>query len=88
MSQTIIFHHAPMSCGNIVSWMLEELNVPYTAKPMSLEGGDHKQGVLGDQSDGQGAGDRAQRHRRDRGGGHLRLPGGRVSGGQAGAPNR
>src|SRR5262245_43238090 len=43
MSQTITFHHAPMSRSNIVSWMLEELNIPYTVKAMSLEHGDHKQ---------------------------------------------
>ena len=42
MDDTIIFHHAPMTRGNIVSWMLEELGVPYKVDPMSLERGDHK----------------------------------------------
>jgi len=39
----IIFHHAPMSRSNIVSWMLEELDVPYEIKAMSLERSDQKQ---------------------------------------------
>ncbi|MGH6894436.1 MAG: glutathione S-transferase family protein [Dongiaceae bacterium] len=42
MDSTIIFHHAPMSRGNIVSWMLEELGVPYKLDAMSFERGDHK----------------------------------------------
>ena len=42
MDNTIIFHHAPMTRGNIVSWMLEELGVPYKLDAMSLERGDHK----------------------------------------------
>jgi len=42
MDDTILFHHAPMSRGNIVSWMLEELGIPYKIDAMSLERGDHK----------------------------------------------
>jgi glutathione S-transferase len=42
MDDTIIFHHAPMTRGNIVSWMLEELGVPYQIDAMSLERGDHR----------------------------------------------
>jgi glutathione S-transferase len=38
----IIFHHAPMSRSNIVSWMLEELNVPYEVKALSLERNEQK----------------------------------------------
>lgn len=38
----LIFHHAPMSRGNIVSWMLEELGIPYTPKLMSLERSEQK----------------------------------------------
>lgn len=42
MDNTIIFHHAPMSRSNIVSWMLEELGVPFETKAMSLERDDQK----------------------------------------------
>jgi glutathione S-transferase len=38
----LIFHHAPMSRGNIVSWMLEELGVPYTPHLMSLDRNEQK----------------------------------------------
>ena len=38
----LIFHHAPMSRSNIVSWMLEELGVPYTPRLMSLDRNEQK----------------------------------------------
>lgn len=42
MTDTIIFHHAPMSRSNIVSWMLEELGEPYEIRPLSLDRQDQK----------------------------------------------
>lgn len=38
----IIFHHAPMSRSNIVSWMLEELGIPYEIKAISLDRNEQK----------------------------------------------
>ncbi len=61
----ITFYTNPMSRGRIVHWLLEELGVPYDMKILDFEKGEHKSaGVPEDQSDGQGARDRASRRRR------------------------
>ena len=75
----ITFYTNPMSRGRIVHWLLEELGVPYDMKILDFEKGDHKKPeYLEDQSDGQGAGDRASRHRRHRSGRDLHLSRRRV----------
>jgi glutathione S-transferase len=37
MDDTVLLHHAPMSRSNIVSWMLEEMGIPYRVNLLSLE---------------------------------------------------
>ncbi len=85
----ITFYTNPMSRGRIVHWLLEELGVPYDMKILDFEKGDHKKRrVLEDQSDGQGAGDRASRHRRHGERRDLPLSRGRVPQGRLGAGAR
>ena len=75
----LTFYTNPMSRGRIIRWMLEEVGEPYETVVLdygtTMKGADY----LADQSDGQGAGDPAWRHRGDRGGGDLRLSGRRLS---------
>jgi glutathione S-transferase len=42
MTDKIVFYTNPMSRGRIVHWLLEELGVPYEAKVLSFDKGEHK----------------------------------------------
>lgn len=42
MDDTVLLHHAPMSRGNITTWMLEEMGIPYRLNLLSLERQDQK----------------------------------------------
>ena len=44
MSSEIIFYHNPMSRGQIVRWMLEEVGVPYDTEIL-----DYASGMKGDE---------------------------------------
>ena len=78
MAQITLYHAAP-SRSSIVHWMLEELGEPYDIHLVSFKKGENQQArVPRRQSDGQGAGAEARRHRHHRGGRDLHLSRRRV----------
>ena len=83
----LIFYTNPQSRGQIVRWMLEEVGQPYETEidPVRPDEG----GALpGDQPDGEGPGDQAQRPGRHRGRGDLRLSRRRLPRGRPWAARR
>ena len=88
MSDELVFYTNPMSRGGIARWMLEEVGQPYQTEILEFGPSMKGPGYLGDQSDGQSAGDPPRRYDRHRSRGDLRLSRRRLSGGRPRAAAR
>ena len=55
MADELIFYTNPMSRGQIVRWMLEEVGAPYEPRILDYGTNDEGCGLSGGQPDGQGA---------------------------------
>lgn len=58
MADELIFYTNPMSRGQIVRWMLEEVGASYETEILGYWHVDEGRRLSGDQPDGQGSGDR------------------------------
>ena len=88
----LIFYTNPLSRGQTVRWMLEEVGAAVRDRDPRLCDDDEGRALSVDQSDGQGPGDRPQGQGRDRSRGDLLLSRRRLSRGEpraaAGRPRR